>query len=74
MKVKKQFKGYPVLLAYQVSDKQLAVWCPYCVDWHYHGLNSTHVVAHCINEASPFKKGGYVVQQGTAKDYKEIIQ
>jgi hypothetical protein len=51
---------------YQRQDAQLAVWCPWCRAWHYHGWDpandgrhAEHRSAHCHDEDSPFHKTGY---------------
>ena len=49
------------------GSAQVAVWCPYCRRLHLHGWDTTahnrgraeHRVAHCCNDASPFRADGY---------------
>lgn len=38
MIVKAEDLNHPILLGYPVNNnKQLAVWCPYCVRYHIYG-------------------------------------
>jgi hypothetical protein len=53
---------------FQRQTCQLAVWCPFCRDWHYHGWDpaydgrhATHRVAHCHSKDSPFHATGYYI-------------
>lgn len=69
MKVSKEDSRFPVLLSFPVGDKQVAVWCPFCIQWHYHGLAEGHRAGHCVNPKSPLKVTGYIVRAGTTKDY-----
>lgn len=54
---KNPFTGVPVLACFGTGSEQYAGWCPFCRRGHYHGLGEGHRVAHCTNEASPFKEG-----------------
>jgi len=45
-------------------SEEIAVWCPFCVAYHYHGWDHrlhrhdvTHRGAHCTSPTSPFKSG-----------------
>ena len=60
----------PTLPAYD-TGQQLAVWCWWCRDWHYHGGGiggddgSGHRWAHCFGvraERSPYAKTGYFLK------------
>ncbi|OKL37604.1 hypothetical protein [Domibacillus mangrovi] len=54
----------PVLLGIERGTKgYMAVWCPYCVDFHLHGQEEGHVVAHCIDPESPFNSTGYYIKK-----------
>jgi hypothetical protein len=61
--------GYPVLIAEPTSDGiYLRVWCPWCRQFHYHGLagGEGHCAAHCAD--GPLKtRGYYIVFVGTAQ-------
>lgn len=53
---------------YQRRTAQIAVWCPWCCRFHYHGWNPTndgrhaeHRVAHCHDRKSPFNETGYYI-------------
>ena len=53
---------------YQRRYAQLAVWCPFCRDLHFHGWDpaydgrhAEHRVAHCHDDASPFQRTGYFI-------------
>jgi len=58
-------------------------WCPFCERFHTHGWPyeddwsllryGTHRVAHCINQESPFKKGGYMIKKFTKKERKQML-
>ncbi|MFS0766184.1 hypothetical protein [Peribacillus phoenicis] len=65
----------PVLLGIERGNAgYLAVWCPYCVEFHLHGREEGHVVAHCTNEDSPFNKTGYYLKKVKYKGKKIIIE
>jgi hypothetical protein len=56
----------PVLLAQDHGETQLKVWCPYCVQFHYHGRGGGegHRVAHCDPDScSPFIDTGYIIRK-----------
>ena len=59
LKTNKNERKYPILIA---------VWCPYCSKWHFHGKKDGMRVAHCINPYSPFKKTGYIIKLATRND------
>lgn len=53
---------------WQRQTCQLAVWCPWCRAFHWHGWDpaydgrhAEHRVAHCHDEASPFQRTGYYI-------------
>jgi len=60
----------PVLQCFLIDNKkQVKAWCPYCNQYHIHGVDRnllagelSHRVAHCVNEKSPFKHGGYYLK------------
>lgn len=57
-------KDYPVLAAFERNaEGMLSGWCPFCQDWHHHGVGEGHRVSHCINDNSPFKKTGYMLKK-----------
>jgi hypothetical protein len=61
-------EGAPVLAALLVRDKngreELAVWCRYCENVHWHGNTEGHRAAHCFREAdSPYVRTGYVLKR-----------
>lgn len=52
--------------AFERRYATLAVWCPHCATFHYHGWDTgndgtvlEHRVEHCHDPASPFHKSGY---------------
>jgi hypothetical protein len=52
----------------QVRYATIAVWCPWCGRWHYHGWDpaedgrhASHRGAHCHNPASLFAETGYYI-------------
>ncbi len=54
----------PVLLGIERStDGCMAVWCPYCADFHRHGNEQGHVRAHCIDDNSPYHETGYYIKK-----------
>ena len=73
----------PVLKGFIVGD-QIVVWCPYCRDFHRHGLGdgiamNHHRVAHCYDREikgedfiSPFCIGGYYIEPFTKKELKKM--
>lgn len=65
----------PVLLGFNrsKSDNSLMVWCPYCSEWHNHGNEQGHVIAHCTKNQSPFKETGYRIKKVTKTDMKKIV-
>ena len=57
----------------QSRDCQLAVWCPFCARFHFHGWDPgdngkvrTHRVAHCVD--GQFVTTGYYVSVWRKKD------
>lgn len=42
---------------------QLVVWCQYCRTPHYHSAEDGHRGAHCVNQESPYRKTGYVLER-----------
>jgi len=56
----------PVLLAEDHMTSQLKVWCPFCVQFHFHGARGGegHRVAHCDPDSgSPFRDTGYIIRK-----------
>ena len=52
---------------FECRHAQLAVWCPWCKRYHYHGWDpannaghAEHRCAHC-SDGSPFRETGYFV-------------
>lgn len=69
MKIKKNEMKFPVLLAQPHADEdQLAVFCPFCIRFHYHGNTYGHKVAQCRNPYSPFLKTGYIIKKITKNE------
>lgn len=68
MRLKNSDLNDPILLGFPTGPNTLAVWCPYCARWHYHGREPGMRVAHCINPQSPFKQTGYRIMEGSKKD------
>ncbi len=62
---------YPIVAAYTDESKHLCFWCNYCDEWHYHGINEGHRLAHCFSERSPFLQNG-VVLHNSGEYTKEI--
>jgi hypothetical protein len=66
-------KKRPLLVGVKYGTHQIAVWCPYCRRYHFHGWDHdnrkdrevSHRCAHCSEPVydpkteSPFRKGGY---------------
>ena len=54
------------------SGKQIAVFCPYCDDWHVHCWGGTerkeHRWPHCTNPSSGFIGTGYNIAPFRKKD------
>jgi hypothetical protein len=60
----------PELTAYPDGDQPdsgLRAWCAWCHRWHHHGPGYGHRVAHCHNQASPYRDGGYILTKPKAK-------
>lgn len=72
----KECKHLPVLLGFErsASTNALSVWCPYCCEWHNHGKETGHVVAHCIDIDSPFKETGYYIKKITKRDMERLTK
>lgn len=52
----------------------LKVWCPFCHEWHLHGIQNekdAHKVAHCSGD-SPLRDKGYYVRKLSKIEYKQI--
>lgn len=66
-----------ILAGFPTPDlHQVRVWCPYCDQWHYHGLDRiyrpnrlSHRVEHCHGD-SPFAKGGYYIKYLSLNEYE----
>lgn len=74
----------PILKGFIVGD-QIKVWCPYCREFHTHGLAdgfiamNHHRVAHCHDRSikgktvkSPFEEQGYYIEPFTKSELKQI--
>jgi len=74
--------NFPVLKCFPINADQVKAWCPFCKKWHIHGYTddiknnkSSHRVAHCTVENSPFKKTeGYTLKIMSKKERKEIAK
>ncbi|WP_425343064.1 hypothetical protein [Priestia megaterium] len=74
MRTNKKEREYPILLAVESHpDGRLSAWCPYCIEFHHHGVGEGHRQAHCTNEASPFKETGYILKKPGTKE-KAVIE
>lgn len=67
MRLNKEHYKSPILLGFETNDHQVAVWCPYCVSYHFHGKEEGYRTPHCINPQSPFLESGYIVKFPTKK-------
>ena len=70
----------PTLKCFPIS-RTVKAWCPFCNQWHTHGLlpgesarSRSHVVAHCKSDDSPFKETGYYLKLITKKEAVEFIE
>lgn len=69
----------PTLKGFVCSDprgNQIAVWCPYCHKFHYHGWpegsdkdKHNHRTPHCIGD-NPMKHTGYYIATFTKAELK----
>lgn len=73
----------PVLKCYPTDDLIHAkAWCPFCQEWHHHGLTGdivagrkSHRLSHCTNHDSPFfLSSGYYLKLMTQSELKEIAK
>ena len=72
-------RGIPVLRGWLTKDgTQIAVFCPYCNEMHFHGWPSgtprpalEHKVKHCVGQ-TPFANGGYYVALFRKKDLEGL--
>jgi len=81
--MRRPINSIPVLKGFIVGE-QIAVWCPYCRNFHWHGLAdgvramNHHRVAHCCDQIdsrrgkSPFKEHGYYIEPFTETELKEL--
>jgi hypothetical protein len=62
----------PTLEAYRYTVRaqaSLVCWCVHCVRWHWHGTGPApgsgdgHRLAHCLQDASPYCRGGYYLRE-----------
>lgn len=63
----------PTLMGFDVGDGvHIAVWCPYCKEFHHHGIGENgevagHRVAHCSRASnhphSPLSDTGYFIRE-----------
>jgi hypothetical protein len=51
----------PVIEATPTEDG-LKFWCVYCKKTHYHSRAEGHRAAHCVSDASPYRKTGYILR------------
>jgi hypothetical protein len=63
----------PIFQAIKKNEYQMAIFCPYCLSWHNHGLTKDlgHRSAHCIDQRiggkwqyhsnSPYANRGYYI-------------
>lgn len=77
-----------IITGHNKVDWFIKFYCPYCKDWHGHGIPmkevemsdtglpvkfpTLHKVAHCSNLHSPFRTGGYYIKPFTVKELKEF--
>lgn len=70
----KRLYGKAPILRGLVDDYVIRVWCPHCDKHHIHGWpkgsgrRPEHRSAHCSNQESPFKRGGYHIAPFRKKD------
>ena len=50
----------------------LMFWCPFCKEWHYHGKDDGHRIAHCTGYDSPFDQTGYELRMMSKKELRNI--
>ncbi len=63
-----------IVLAIERDEKgNLSTWCSYCEQFHHHGVDEGHRVAHCVNEDSPYIHTGYVLRKMKLSG-KEIVR
>ena len=66
-----RLRGF-VIQAERGGEGGIWVWCCHCGCFHVHGWTPEAYpalrVAHCGNPASPFKKGGYIIEELRLKD------
>ena len=62
----------PDLPAYHDPDGCQRVWCRHCCDWHRHGIGEGHRVAHCLPDASPYRRTGYTLVP--AGPFSEVVR
>jgi hypothetical protein len=75
-----RWRDIPDKPGWQRREAQLAVWCPFCKRFHFHGWDpadnasvKSHRVAHCAD--GPFRDGGYCVSvwRVTDPDHKSHV-
>lgn len=76
MTIPKKFSHLDVLLGFKrsIQNDYLTVWCPHCAQWHNHGTEAGHVVAHCKDERSPYRETGYYIKKISNKEMDRLIE
>ncbi len=69
------WRDCPERPGWQARQATIAVWCPWCCRFHFHGWDpaddgrhASHRCAHCHDPASPFDKSGYYISTVRATD------
>ena len=60
-KVVNTVNGRPVVIVERTGATSVVFPCPHCKHRHVHGVHSVggHVVAHCTDDSSPYRRTGY---------------
>jgi hypothetical protein len=61
---RQRLRDLPVFLCEPVGEHSWRFWCPFCRAYHVHGAagGEGHRVAHCLNQRSPLRDGGYFIK------------
>ena len=71
------FKAFPTYYR-EFKTGSVALWCPWCETWHYHGAKGViatrklHKVAHCQEDDSPLHEGGYYIKMVSKEDLRRL--
>ncbi|ETA68884.1 hypothetical protein MettiDRAFT_2372 [Methanolobus tindarius DSM 2278] len=53
-------------------DGGMMFLCPYCHEWHRHGIGNGHRVAHCRKNDSPLKETGYFIEMMSPDELMKV--